>query len=155
MPGSGGREGNVPDSDPAQVYADQVRMATEDLSLPMATQTLFKRVQSHQTLPTDSDPGMLRKAPKRDADPAATVTTAPGTASKGDWNELYDGTRAPDIENGGRAPVSNLSASAQPRRGSGRGAAPQGPSIDIAAQTMKYGAIKAATTVGVRTNGFS
>ena len=59
----------------------------EDL-LPPANQTLFKRVQSQKHL-NATDGAYIRKPATKDAgDPAATVTTAPGTASKVDLNEL-------------------------------------------------------------------
>ena len=61
-------------------------MAPEDLPLPQANQTLFKRYQSQKNLPNSGFDQKLRK--KEPTDGAGTITTAPGTVSKADLNDL-------------------------------------------------------------------
>lgn len=149
--------GEIPE--PKVAYADQApgRASAEELPLPMVTQTLFKRVQSQQALPgagQELDFAVTRKAAKAEQpDPAATTTTAAGTATKLDPSDnAFEQARA-DLER--QESAGNLAASAPPRRGSQRDGALYSTYVDILAQTAQFGAIKTATAVGVRTNGFS
>ena len=76
-------------------------------------------------------------------DPGATFTTAAATGMV-------------DNDATGRNGISKLSVTGGPRKNttnSGHGGF-QSYNIDIAGQTVKYGAIKATTNVGIRTNGF-
>jgi hypothetical protein len=146
--------------DPKLAYADPTagRASVEELPLPMVTQTLFKRVQSQQTLPgpgQELDFAVARKASKAELpDPAATTTTAAGTATKLDPSDnAFEQVRGADLER--QESGGNLAASAPPRRGSHRDGALYATYVDILAQTAQFGAIKTATAVGVRTNGFS
>ena len=99
----------------------------------------------------------MRKASKGEFPDAATTTTAAGTATKRDPHEgSQEAPLAVDLErqeSGSR--LTNLTASAPARRTSQRDPALYTQYVDIAGQTQKFGAFKAATTVGVRTNGFA
>ena len=97
----------------------------------------------------DKDQEIIRKPKKREADPDETITTAAGTLKKDGVNDMKDSN-----ENNGQAMTSNLSVSGKPHRNNGKDGGSQANYMDLAAQTTKYGTIKATTNVGVRTNGF-
>jgi hypothetical protein len=68
-----------------------VKTAPEDLPLPGANQTLFKRYQSVKNLPGSGYDSVMfnrRIMKKESMDPSGTLTTAPGTLMKPDGNEL-------------------------------------------------------------------